>query len=433
MSELTSFAGGDPMPIDAKDVLSPPSRRLEAVAHSPWRWVIAVVLLATVITGFFDRISIAVLFTDKEFNDALGTGFHPETLGLLMTVFLLAYAISALLLSFVGDMLGPRRALGCAAGLWGVLMALMGSSSSLAAMLVYRITLGISEGPQFSLIAKTIQRWFPSHERARANAIWMIGSPLGSAIGFPLTIWLVASFGWRASFYLLGSFSVVIVMPLIFAIVRDRPPMSAESEIPVSSTRRPLRRADLRILFADRRVWLLSICGAGMLTYLWGLNSWLPTYLERERHFNLHQMGIYSSLPFILMFIGEISCGYISDRSGRCALLSVIGLLTAGLLLFVATCVQDPHLAAIVIALSAGAWGFGLPTHYALAMKVLPSAVTSTGIGVINGIGNLAGAFAPSLIGWIVAVTGNFQAGLLVVVIASVLGSLALLPMVRSD
>jgi cyanate permease len=161
------------------------------------------------------------------------------------------------------------------------------------------------------------------------------------------------------------------------------------------------------------------------------LNGWLPTYLERERHFNLHQMGFYSSLPFILMFIAEMASGYIADRTGHQAFLCVIGLFTAGILLFAGTLVSDPHAAAIIIALSAAAWGFGLPAHYALAMRILPAPVTSTGIGVINGIGNLVGACAPALIGWIVALTGNFQTGLLVVVVASILGSIVLLPMVR--
>ncbi|MEJ0093194.1 MAG: MFS transporter [Methylocella sp.] len=431
MSEFFSLACSDEASDETLADSGGPLQPKRDAARSPWRWVIAVVMLATVVTGFFDRISIAVLFTDSGFNAALGTAFRPEALGLLMTAFLLAYAISALLLSFVGDVLGPRRALGYAAALWGMMMALMGSTSSYAAMLAYRIVLGLSEGPQFSLISKTVQRWFPPHERARANAIWMIGSPLGSAIGFPLTIWLVASFGWRASFYVLGLLSFAIVMPLVFAVVRDQPPATAE-RVAAATAPSSLRLVDVRVVLADRRVWLLSAYGAGLLTYLWGLNSWLPTYLERERHFNLHQMGIYSSLPFILMFIAEMSSGYISDRTGRCALLSVVGLLAAGLLLFAGTRVQDPHLAAIVIACSAGAWGFGLPTHYALAMRVLPASATSTGIGVINGIGNLVGAFAPALIGWVVATTGTFQTGLLVVVVASVLGSLTLLPLVRS-
>ena len=74
-----------------------------------WRWGVAGVLLLVVIAGFFDRISIAVLFTNQDFNDAIGTGFNPAKLGLLMTAFLFAYGASGVVLSFVGDIYGPRR------------------------------------------------------------------------------------------------------------------------------------------------------------------------------------------------------------------------------------------------------------------------------------------------------------------------------------
>ena len=427
MTEVTTAADGS-LTMGRTDA----GARVTASGRSRLRWVIATVMLASVITGFFDRISVAVLFTDPGFNAAMGTGFRPAALGMLMSAFLFAYAFSALFLSFVGDVLGPRRALGYAAGVWGVMMVLMGSCGSYAAMIAYRICLGLSEGPQFSLVSKTIRRWFPQHEQARANAVWMIGSPIGSAIGFPLTIWLVAGFGWRASFYVFGLLSFAIVMPLVLLAVRDRPTDASETPAVVTPPGTPLRLADVRVVLADARVWMLSAYGAGLLTYLWGLNSWLPTYLQRVRHFDLHHMGLYSSLPFVMILVTELMAATLSDKTGRRAWFSIVGLLAAGLLLFIATKVQDPHVAAIVIALSAGAWGFGIPTQYALALKVLPAAATATGIGVINGIGNLVGACAPALIGWIVAVTGSYQTGLLVIVIASVLGAASLVPMARS-
>ncbi len=406
-----------------------PSGLVQRVAHSPLRWVIAVVLLVSVITGFFDRISVAVLFTDHGFNAAMGTDFHPAALGMLMTAFLLAYALSSIFLSFGGDLFGPRRTLGFASGVWGVLMFIMGACGSYGSMIFYRVLLGLSEGPQFSLISKTVQRWFPRHEQARANALWMVGSPIGSAIGFPLTIWLVSNYGWRASFYVLGAFNFLLVMPLILGVVKDNPPVA--NDAPAEVKRSAVRLADVRLLLADKKVWMLTGFGAGLLTYLWGLNSWLPTYLQRVRHFDLHHMGIYSALPFILMFFAELIGGYIADRTGKYALLSSSGLFAAGVLMYIATQVEQPQLAAVIIAFSAAAWGFGIPTQYALALRVLPVGTTATGIGIINGIGNLVGACAPAVIGFIVAGTGSYKAGLLVIVVASVLGSLALLPMLR--
>jgi sugar phosphate permease len=411
-------------------VTTPPLASARAAIRpgvSPWRWVVAGVLLLTIVTGFFDRISVAVLFTNPGFNAALGTGLHPAALGLLMTGFLLAYAVSALLLSVVGDLFGPRRALGTAALLWGGAMMVMGSCHSYAVMLLSRVALGVTEGPQFSFVAKAVQQWFPAGERSRATAIWMVGSPLGSAIGFPLTISLVAHYGWRASFFVFGAVNILLVAPLVFAVLRGAPATPAEAA-PAAR----VRAADIRALLGDRHVWMLSVYCMGLMTYIWGLNSWLPTYLARARHFNLREMGFYSSLPFVLMFAGEIASGVLADRTGRRALISTAGLFLAGALLFVGTQMGSPAAAAVVIALSAACWGLATPSELSLAMRVLPPGATSAGIGLINGIGNLVGAAAPAAIGVVVAATGSFGSGLLVVVGMSMVCSLALLPMIRS-
>ena len=133
----------------------------------PLRWIIALILFLAVLSAFFDRISVAVLFTNKEFQDALGTGFNPTLLGLLMTAFVFAYGVSGVLLSFVGDLFGLRRSLAIGTAFWGIFMTLMAGAGSFTQMLSMRILLGVAEGPQFSITNSLIKRWFPPREQAR--------------------------------------------------------------------------------------------------------------------------------------------------------------------------------------------------------------------------------------------------------------------------
>jgi sugar phosphate permease len=400
---------------------SEPSRR---------RWFIAGLLLLVVISGFFDRISIAVLFTNQDFVTAIGTGFNPALLGLLMTSFLFAYGASGVVLSFLGDILGVRRSLAVAAALWGCFMALIGASSSYSLMILYRVLLGVAEGPQFSFVNKLVKQWFPPHEQGRANSIWMIGSPLGSAIGFPLTIALIAGFGWRASFYALAAFNIVIIVPLILAFIRDRPQQQA-AEPRIADVTSHSFRADVGHFLSDWRFWLILIFNSACLLYLWGFNAWLPSYLQKARHFDLKSLGLFASLPFILMFFGELAGGYISDRLGRRAAVCFVGLFCAGALIYVVPMMSDPYLAAIVMALSAGFWGSALPPLFALAAQIIPPSVTSSGVGVYNGVGNLIGACSPLLMGWIIGVAGNFDAGLMVLVLSGMIGACAMLPLLK--
>jgi sugar phosphate permease len=401
-----------------------------SITAATGRWVVALVLLAALICAFFDRISIAVLFTNADFTTAMGTGFDPARLGLLMTAFLIPYALSALLLSFTGDRFGPRRALCVATMIWGGLMLLMGAVSSYAVMIVYRVLLGIAEGPQFSWTMKTIKRWFPQAEHARANSVWLIGSPLGSAIGFPLTIWLVASFGWRASFYALGALNLVVVLPLLLAVLRDRPPESSATMVDDTTPARSFWQ-DCGVFLRSREFWLMVAFNCGTLTFLWGLNSWLPTYLKTVRHFDVQQQGIFSSLPFVLTFLGMLSSGIISDWVGRRAILCFLGQFAAGTLVYLGSILPDAHMAAFAIALGAGCWGLVIPAFLSVVLQVVPQSVTASGAGVINGIANLIGALAPFAMGWIMRATGDFNAGLLFLVLVTVVCSCLILPLVR--
>lgn len=415
---------------DATNSSVTPSQPTTTINAHPIRWAIACILFLAVISSFFDRISIAVLFTNAGFRHDMGIGFNPTILGWLMTSFVFAYGLSSLLLSFVGDIYGPKRSLTVSACLWGVAMALMGTAGNFTSMLIYRAALGVAEGPQFSLTNKLIKRWFPQREQARANAIWMIGSPLGSAIGFPATIYLVSIYGWRASFYALAALNLLIIFPLVMLFVRDTH-NSVEAETVATGDAAPYRE-QIALFFQDWRFWMLVIFNSASLVYLWGLNSWLPTYLVKVRHFDLAHAGIYSSLPFICMFIGEVSSAILSDRLGRRAIICVVSQLSAGTCMYLVSTIQDNHQAALMIAASAFFWGCSPPSSFALALQILPMRAVAAGVGVFNGIGNLIGAFAPLAMGFIIASTGSYDAGLAVIFGAAIVGSLAMLPLVRA-
>ena len=393
------------------------------------RWLIASVLMTLVITGYLDRISVAVLFTNPNFQKAIGIGFDAARLGMLMTVFFIAYGLSSLLLGFTGDRFGPHKMLVSGSLIWGALMLLMGGATSFLFMLLSRILLGIAEGPQFGWILKVVTAWFPPKEHGRANSIWLLGSPLGSAIGFPLMIFLVSKFGWREAFYFLAVLNILFIAPLLWVIVAEKP---SSNNVPMYKGKALNPKTiwiDSQAFLRNKDFWFLTAFDCGELIYLWGLNSWLPTYLQRTRHLDVQHLGVYSSLPFILLFLGEILSGWLSDRLKRKAPLLLIGLGGAAVLLYCATIASSPISAALLIAASAGFFGLCVPATYVLAMKVIPSEVASSGIGVMNGIANTIGAFAPFAMGIVIASTKSVDAGLYVLVAGALLCSLAVIPM----
>jgi sugar phosphate permease len=401
----------------------------EATA-SPLRWIVALILFLAVLSAFFDRISVAVLFTNKEFQNATGTGFNPTLLGLLMTAFVFAYGCSGVFLSFVGDLFGLRRSLAVGTAFWGVFMALMAGAGSFTSMLSMRVLLGVAEGPQFSITNSLIKRWFPQREQARANSIWMIGSPLGSALGFPLMIFLETNYGWRSAFLFLALLNIVIILPLVIFFLRDNPPGAAAKSVAAPAAQSSYL-SQVGLYCRDWRFWMLVIFNSAALVYLWGLNSWLPTYLIKVRGFDPRQTSLFSFLPFFLMFLGEVLAAALSDKIGRRAIVCLIGLFGAGATMYAVSVVPGAQTAAILIAVSAFFWGSALPPLFALSLQILPPRAIASGVGMFNGIGNIIGALSPVVMGALIEETGSFDAGLMVLVGAATLGSLAMVPLVR--
>lgn len=395
------------------------------------RWLVAGILFLTVIAGFFDRISIAVLFTNTDFQNAMGTGFDPTRLGLLMTSFLIAYGLSNVLLSALVDLFGPSRTLNVSVIVWGILMIIMGSSGSFVMMITLRALLGLAEGPQFSICNAVIARWFPPHQRARANSMWTIGSPLGSAIGFPVTTWLVAAHGWRESFFALAILNLVVILPLTLLFVRDKAP--GMPVVPTQPGKPQLSyREGVKLFVTDWHYWLVVVASCGTLIYLWGLNSWLPSYLIKQRHLAPEQAGFYAALPFILVVVGQIGGSYLSDRLGKRAVVAGFGLIFSGVFMYFVSFMPTPQTATLMIALSGLCWGAVTPVSYALVMDIVPQNAVATAVGFKNGISNLVGALAPVVMGMVVASTGSFDTAFLVLVGATLIGGALMIPLMRA-
>ena len=115
------------------------------------------ILLVTLLIAYLDRVNVSVLLADNVFLTEMGIKGNPVQMGMLMTVFLVAYGISNVILSPVGDILGPRKAMSLAILMWAGSLFLGGLAATFTSMLVARFILGIGEGMHWPMQSKFVK------------------------------------------------------------------------------------------------------------------------------------------------------------------------------------------------------------------------------------------------------------------------------------
>lgn len=165
------------------------------------------------------------------------------------------------------------------------------------------------------------------------------------------------------------------------------------------------------------------------MSYLWGLNSWVPSYLMENKGFDLKQFGMLASLPFIAMLVGEILGAFYSDRSGNRAGQVFAGLMFAGFTMYLMVLVHNPIAVIFMMSLSAFSWGVSVSAIFALLSSITDKSVSATAGGIFNGLGNFASAIVPLAIGFIVQATGNFNSGIITISLIAIIGSLVIIPL----
>ncbi len=394
-------------------------------------WTPAIILMICVVLAFFDKISIAVLFSDATFQQAMGIAQDKAKLGWLMTSFLLAYGFSSMFLSFLGDIFSPKKMLFWSVASWGVLMIIMGFTKDYTGMLILRVLLGLAEGPLFALAYTIVKQTYTDRQQARASTMFLLGTPIGAFLGFPITAFVLAHYDWHSTFFVMGAMTFLVLALIVFGLRNLELKRTVDLDGVGKRVNFRTHLSNTKALMKNSAFWMLCVFNIALMTYLWGLNSWVPSYLIQDKGFNLKEFGIYSSLPFIAMLIGEVVGAVLSDKIGKRAIQVSGGLLIAGIFMYLMVIATDPIMVILAMSLSAMAWGFGVSAVFALLARVTTADVGATAGGIFNGLGNFASAAAPVVIGAIVMQTDSFNIGITFLAVFAIIGSFFLLPLLK--
>jgi MFS family permease len=421
--------------IDGDVVIKPSSRIL-----SIQRWSIAL-LIAGGALNYIDRATLSV--ANKLIQEDLG--IPVAKMGWLLSAFLWAYAIAQLPVGGLIDKYGPRKTLGLGLFGWSVAQAAGGFVNGFGVFIAARVALGLGEAPLFPGGARVVRDWFGIRERGFATGLCQSAGTIGNFIAVPLLTFLMLKLSWRWMFIIVGAAGVVLAI-VWWSIHRDpaEVDLTAEerrylTEGDESTTTRPPSFAEWKELFAHRTTWGMIAGFFGTVYTLWLFTSWLPYYLEHERHMSVARVGWVAAIPYLCGAIGAVTGGWLCDLLTRHGWTPMGGrkVLISSALCCLAACTvgtalaQANSTAVVLISLSLFLIYIASSAAWATVPVAAPGQFTASLGSIQNFGGYLGGALAPAVTGLIVARTGSFSQALLLSAGVSLVSAAAYLLLVR--
>src|SRR6185437_10235903 len=150
------------------------------------RYVVLGLTVAAYMITYMDRVNIAstVPVIQKEL------GFSMVTVSWILSSFRWGYALFQIPGGWLGDRIGPRRALALIVTWWSVFTSATAMAWSAGSMTAVRFLFGAGEAGAFPIATRSLSRWLLPGERGLAQGLTHAGSRLGAALTPPLVVYI---------------------------------------------------------------------------------------------------------------------------------------------------------------------------------------------------------------------------------------------------
>ncbi len=316
------------------------------------------------------------------------------------------FLLGAVLLSVLGDRLGRRRMI-----LTGVfffsLCTIAGAFGSTVLMLsVLRFLAGIGLGGAIPNAIALTAEYAPEGRRASRITFLYVTYVLGGAGAGLLASWLIPQFGWPAIFTV-GGWGGLVCGVLLYFYIPESPSFLALREGGGAGASRAASMAakvPFIALFQDRRLAMTLLLWLSYVAALIAnqfITSWLPTLIVGTGT-SLAFAARMGSLYYIGGAVGNLIIGWLADRFGL-KMVAIGFLIAAPVMALMGFGLSAPALLAAAT-LTIGVVMIGsLNGINAAGGMLYPTAMRSTGVGWMSGVGRLGSIAGPVLGGILIS------------------------------
>lgn len=398
---------------------------------SGMRWVIIGLIAVATVVNYIDRNALAVMWPEI----ASEVGATKEDYALLVTIFMLFYALGQFVFGKLFDAIGVRLGFALSIGFWSISIMLHALANSILSFSIFRAMLGISEAGAWPGAVKANAEWFPAKERALAQGIFNAGASVGAIISAPLIALIFLWLGWKGTFLLVGVLGFIWLLPwlVIYRAGPDRHPWVSDAERALILDKPTAHATDealappyvptLKQLLSHRQSWGVILSRFFLDPIWWLFVSWLPIYLAETFNFDIKQIGIFAWVPYVGAMIGSMVGGWLSGwliKSGRSpGMARKLSVTLGGLImipcLIAAPFMTDPTMAVLVIA------GVLLGFQIAIGnIQTIPGDLfDGRSVGSLAGVGGMAAVAGTLITTWLVPVMTKVSYGPIFILVAA--------------
>ncbi|MGE0716747.1 MAG: MFS transporter [Alphaproteobacteria bacterium] len=373
--------------MDASSTLAPPQARRDMS-------VIGLICAA----HFVSHVHIFILPPLFPFlKDALGVSF--VELGLVITVFNVATAVTQTPMGFLVDRLGPFRLLVGGLVLGSLALALAGIAGSYAALVVAFFFAGLANAvyhpADYSILSSTVQE----KRIGRAFSFHTFSGYLGTAVSPALMLGLALSLGWRVALVVAGAIGFAVAMLLLarsgdlaHAQPRRKPKGEDAGGGAPAGVRLLLSPTILGLAFF---FMLITMSASGITSFsVVALQSMFGTPLA---------VGNTALTGYLVTgAVGVLLGGWIADRTRHHAFVAAACFAaTSSVVLLIGSVDLGPVLLVAVMTLSGLAYGIIMPSRDMMVRAATPPGSFGKVFGFVSTGFSVGGMIAPPLYGWI--------------------------------
>jgi len=374
-----------------------------------------------------------------------------DRLGLIFSFALAGMMAGAMLLAPVSDIIGRRKLIIVSIILVGVSILFTANASTLAEFAALRFISGLGAGAMLACQAALAAEYSPEKYRSLSVASTTAGYPLGATMTAVVAGFIMPEYGWRGMFWFGGGVTLVMgaiawaFIPESLKYLFERRPANALQrvnriltklkkdtleELPVITKRKAQRAKGIAgnvisLLAREHRATTLILWATFFLCFatLYFLMSWIPKLMEQTGY--SAETGHFAFFLFNLGgIIGIFALGALSTRWKLTNLVFTFLLSSAACMVIFASAPNQLNFLLVVIFFMGILQQGGFVGLYAVAVKVYPTEIRSTGVGWAIGLGRSGAVLGPAAAGFLIAAGLSMSANYYVFAVPMALGGL---------